>query len=56
MTWQKMEPTVKLVTGIYETGKKLSLKAMDLLEERFEREKGLEKWFVQIRPLTLQNP
>jgi len=56
MTWQKMEPTVKLVTGMYETGKKLSLKAMALLEERFEREKGLEKWFVQIRPLTLQNP
>jgi hypothetical protein len=56
MTWQKIEPTVKLVTGIYETGKKLSLKAMALLEERFEREKGLEKWFVQIRPLMLQNP
>ena len=56
MTWQKMEPTVKLVTGIYETGKKLSLKAMDLLEERFEREKGLEKWFVQIRPHAPQNP
>jgi hypothetical protein len=56
MTWQKMEPTVMLVTGIYETGKKLSLKAMTLLEERFEREEGLEKWFVQIRPLTPQTP
>ncbi|MBK8988223.1 MAG: transposase [Chloroflexi bacterium] len=56
MTWQKIEPTINLVTGIYETGKKLSLKAMTLLEERFEREEGLEKWFVQIRPLTPQNP
>lgn len=56
MTWQKIEPTVKLVTGVYETGKKLSLKAMALLEERFEREEGLEKWFVQIYPLTPQNP
>lgn len=56
MTWQKMKPIVKLVTAIYQTGKKLSLKAMALLEERFEREVGLEKWFVQIRPLTPQNP
>jgi hypothetical protein len=56
MTWQKIEPTVKLVTAIYETGKKLSLKAMTLLEKRFEREEGLEKWFVQIRPLATQNP
>jgi hypothetical protein len=56
MTWQKIKPTVKLVTATYETGKKLSLKAMTLLEERFEREEGLEKWFVQIRPLTPQNP
>jgi len=56
MTWQKIEPTVKLITAIYETGKKLSLKAMTLLEERFEREEGLEKWFVQIRPLAPQNP
>lgn len=29
---------------------------MALLEERFEREKGLEKWFVQIRPHAPQNP
>ena len=56
MTWQKIEPTVKLVTAIYETGKKLSLKAMTLLEKRFEREEGLEKWFVQIRPLATRNP
>jgi hypothetical protein len=43
MTWQKLKPTVKLVTGIYQTGRKRSLKAMALLEDRFEREEELEK-------------
>ena len=56
MTWQKIAPRVKLVAGIYQTGKKLSQKAMALLEKRFEREEGLEKWFVQIPPLTPQIP
>ena len=28
---------------------------MDLLEQRFEREAGVAKWFVTIRPLPLEN-
>ena len=56
MTWQKRNPIVKLVTDIYETGKKLNQKAMASLEKRFEREEGLEKWFVQISPLSSQIP
>lgn len=55
MTWQGQSPLVQTVTKIYETGKKLTQKAMELLEERFERERGLEKWFVAIRPRTLAN-
>jgi len=54
MSWQKRKPIVTLVSGLYETGKKLSQKAMALLEKRFERENGLEKWFVQISPLPFQ--
>jgi len=54
MSWQKRKPIVTLVSGLYETGKKLSQKAMALLEKRFERENGLEKWFVQISPLPSQ--
>ena len=52
MTWQGKSPVVTLVKKVYETGKKLSQKAMDLLEERFEREEELGKWFVQIPPLA----
>jgi hypothetical protein len=56
MTWHKQGPIVKLVEEVYQTGKRLSQKAMALLEERFEREEGLEKWFVQIPPLSPQTP
>lgn len=54
MRWKGNSPTVKLIEGVYATGKKLSQKAMDVLEQRFERESGLDKWFVKIKPLALQ--
>jgi hypothetical protein len=41
-------PVVKLVTQVYETGVKLSQKAMIEPEKRFQRLPGLEKWFVEI--------
>ena len=53
MQWNKQSPVVQLVKTVYETGKKLTKKAMTVLEQRFEREKGLEKWFVRIQPLQL---
>ncbi len=55
MTWQGQSPLVQTVTKIYATGKKLTQKAMTALELRFEREIGLEKWFVAIRPQAYQN-
>lgn len=55
MKWNGSTPLVKIVTRIYETGKKLTQKAMALLENRFEREVGIAKWFVTIRPLPLEN-
>ena len=54
MKWKNKSPIVKLVGGVYETGKKLSQKAMSVLEQRFERETGLDKWFVTIKPLAPQ--
>lgn len=54
MKWKGTLPVVKLVKGVYETGKKLSQKAMSVLEQRFEREPELGKWFVTIKPCTLQ--
>lgn len=54
MKWKGRSPLVKMVSKVYETGKKLTKKAMDLLEQRFEREEGVAKWFVTIRPLSLE--
>ncbi len=51
MSWKQASPIITLVEKIYETGKKLNQKAMALLEKRFERESGLEKWFVTIHPV-----
>jgi hypothetical protein len=50
-SWRSQHPAVHYVDRIYETGVKLSLKAMAQLEKRFERLNGLEKWFVTISPL-----
>jgi len=50
MTYNGIHPIVKIVKKTYHTGVKLTQKAMDKLEERFERLPGLEKWFVLIRP------
>lgn len=44
-------PVVKLVTQVYETGVKLTQKAMAELEKQFQRLPGLDKWFVEI-PVT----
>ena len=51
-TWRSHQPVVTQIDRIYETGVKLSQKAMALLEERFQRLTGLEKWFVTISPIT----
>jgi hypothetical protein len=51
MTYNGVHPVVKIVEKTYCTGVKLTRKAMDELEKRFERLPGLEKWFVLIRPL-----
>lgn len=51
MTWQQRQPIVAFVHQLYHTGVRLSQKAMSLLEQRFERLHGLEKYFVLIRPL-----
>lgn len=55
MKWKGSRPLVKWVEQVYETGMKLTQKAMELLEQRFEREAGIAKWFVTIHPLPLGN-
>lgn len=39
---------VQLVTDIYESGARLSQKAMKALEEQWERKQKLGKWFLEI--------
>ena len=51
MTYNGVHPVVEIVKKTYQTGVKLTQKAMEALEKRFERLPGLEKLFVLIRPL-----
>lgn len=51
MTYNGVHPVVEIVKKTYHTGVKLTKKAMEELEKRFERLPGLEKWFVLICPL-----
>ena len=53
MTWNGKHPVVKLVPTVYETGVCLTQKAMNELEKLVERLPGLEKWFVDISPVSL---
>ena len=51
MTYNGVHPIVQIVEKTYHTGVKLTGKAMNQLEERFERLPGLEKYFVRIYPI-----
>jgi hypothetical protein len=53
MLWKGMNPVVKLVTTVYETGVRLTQAAMAQLETQVNRLPSLEKWFVEISPATL---
>ena len=50
MTYNGLHPLVEIVKKPYHTGVKLTQSAMALLEKRFERLPGLEKYFVRISP------
>jgi len=52
MTWKGHHPVVQLVEKTYQTGAKLTEKAMAELEERLGRLPNLEKWFVCIAPIS----
>ena len=50
MTWNGHHPQVRRIEETYETGVRLTPKEMRVLEKRFERLPGLEKYFVNITP------
>jgi len=53
MTWRGQHPIVQLSEKIYNTGVKLTQRAMAELEKRFERLPDLERWFVRIAPVPV---
>jgi transposase len=48
MTWKGKHPVVALVTTTYQTGVKLTKKAMKVVETQLQRMPPLDKWFVDI--------
>jgi transposase len=48
MLWHGSHPVVELVTTLYQTGVKLTRKAMKVLETQLQRLPLLDKWFVDI--------
>ena len=52
MTWKGTHPAVELITTTYKTGVKLTQAAMQAIEAQLTRQPGLEKWFVDIRPIA----
>lgn len=57
MTWKGNHPLVELITTTYQTGVKLTQKAMKAVETQLQRLPLLGKWFVDIRssPPRLQD-
>ena len=53
LIYKGAKPVVELASKTYETGVKLTQAQMSQLERRFLRFEGLEKWFVDIYPLSL---
>lgn len=53
MTWKGRHPVIQWVTKTYQTGVRLTQKAMAILELRLERLPLLPKWFVHIEPAPL---
>ena len=50
MTWNGHHPVVQWVEKIYQTGQRLTQKAMAALERQWMRCPALPKWFVHMAP------
>jgi transposase len=53
MTWKGISPIVKILEGAYQTGITIAKKAFRALENRLNRNNGLPKWDVRIRPALI---
>ena len=50
MKYKGLHPNVTLIEQVYETGKKLDKKIMELYETVLDRMEGIGKWFLSISP------
>ena len=48
MTWNGIEPVVKMLDGEYKTGITVQKKEMEIYNSVIDRYSGLEKYFVEI--------
>jgi hypothetical protein len=53
MTWKGKSPVVNVVRDVYKIGVRLKASAMKIVESQVKRFYGLEKWFVEISPETI---
>ena len=52
MTWRGLQPFVRLLAGVYDTGVKLTKAAFRPIAARLERSDTLPKWSLVIKPLA----
>lgn len=55
-SFRQVKPAVQFVAKPYSAGVKLSQQEMRRLEQRFQRLRGLRKWFVLISPVPFAQP
>ena len=56
LSFRQVKPAVQFVSKPYYAGAKLTQKEMRHLEQRFQRLRGLRKWFVLISPVSFAQP
>ena len=50
MTWKGTQPVVRLLDRVYQTGVRLTGRALKSYQERLQRSEALRKWSVSIQP------
>jgi hypothetical protein len=50
MTWKEIQPVVRLLDRVYQTGVRLTKAALKPYQQRLQRSEALPKWSVSIQP------
>ena len=52
MTWKGLSPMVNVLNRVFETGATISKKAIEIFQDRLDRNPHLPKWDVVIKPAS----